>query len=83
MKTASHLVDEILEAIWIARENDQSLISELVVDCPHDVDDLNVPQCLTELESEGFVRISGENVSLTEPGEDRARNIIRDRKSVV
>ena len=77
MKTASHLVDETLEAIWIARENDQSLILELVVDCPHDVTDLNVPECLIELESEGLVRISGENVTLTETGEDRARNIIR------
>ncbi len=77
MQIESHLVDEILEAIWVARETGPSLIGSLQVDCTMDVADLDVPAYLAEMQRDGLVQLAGDQVEFTEGGFSRARDIIR------
>lgn len=73
----THLVDEILESVWIAEEDGNTHADALVVDCPHDVGEYNLPECLDELEKDGLISMDDGYVGFTEPGRNRARNLIR------
>lgn len=73
----SHLIDEILEAIWIAEENGQAEIDTLRVDCNHDVGPYELPDSLGQMSEMGLLTIDGKAIKMTGEGEDRARNLIR------
>ncbi len=72
-----HLVDEILEAVWIADENGDMRISKLTVDCPHDMMDIEVPECINQLNADGLLVVKGDEVAFTASGRKQARDIIR------
>src|SRR5262245_51254491 len=75
--------DEILELIWRRREDGDcsvaSLLEEGDAGVPGAGDD-DTPRVLQALEQEGLVRISGDEVHLTESGEHRARTVIRGHR---
>ncbi len=71
------LIDEILEAIWIAHEDGQSRIEQLHVECKHDGGKINLPESLREMEDMGLVELSEGKVELTDEGLKRARSVIR------
>ena len=73
----SHLLDEILEAVWIAKENGSSLVDNLVVDCAHDVGPYELPASLKEMVEMDLLRMDGQEVNYTPEGERKARNLIR------
>ncbi|MEE9162136.1 MAG: metal-dependent transcriptional regulator [Candidatus Neomarinimicrobiota bacterium] len=74
----SHLVDEILEAIWIAHEDQQPAEEQLQVECAHDIGEYDLPTALAEMESAGLLILAGgSKVQFTEQGRRRAGNIIR------
>ncbi|MEE9466324.1 MAG: iron dependent repressor, metal binding and dimerization domain protein, partial [Candidatus Neomarinimicrobiota bacterium] len=77
MQINSHLVDEILEAIWIAREDGRAQVDNLQVECPIDVDDFDLPGCLAQMQKDGLVKIDKDKVDFTDVGLKRARDIIR------
>ncbi len=77
MPIASHLVDEILEAVWIAREEERPKLSKLNVVCPHDVGDYDLPQCLETMAGMGLLVLSADTVDFTDEGRRQAQNIIR------
>lgn len=64
---------EMLEAVWTAKEDGTSNLAEITrragVECPDDV--------LKALVTQGLVTVEGNNVMLTEDGEREARDIIR------
>lgn len=64
---------EMLEAVWTAREDGTSDLGEIIkragVEAPDDV--------LKALEAQGLVTLEADRVSLTENGEPEARDIIR------
>ena len=73
----SHLIDEILEAVWIAQEDGRTEVADLDVQCQHDVGEYDLPTCLQELQDEGMLVIKDGRLDFTPTGRDRARNIIR------
>ena len=73
----THLVDEILESVWIAEEDGNTHVDALVIDCPHDVGEYDLPNCLGELEKDGLITLKNDQVGFTDPGRKRARNLIR------
>lgn len=73
----AHLIDEVLEAVWIAEEDGDLRIDNLSVDCPHDVLDLDVGECVAQLADAGLLTIKGEDVGFTNSGRKKARDIIR------
>ncbi len=77
MQINSHLVDEILEAIWIARENGRAQVDNLEVECPVDIDDLDLPACLAQMQKDDLVTIDKNEVDFTGEGFKRAKDIIR------
>jgi DtxR family Mn-dependent transcriptional regulator len=72
-----HLIDEILEAVWIADEDGDMRISNLNVDCPHDTQDVEIAECITRLADDGLLAVRGEEVDFTTSGREQARDIIR------
>ena len=72
-----HLIDEILEAVWIADEDGDLRIANLKVDCPHDMLDIEIPECITQLADDGLLAVRGEEVEFTPAGRKQARDIIR------
>ncbi|MFC1543536.1 metal-dependent transcriptional regulator [Candidatus Neomarinimicrobiota bacterium] len=80
LKTAmkkSCLIDEILEAIWIAHENGQPQQERLRVDCKHDGGEIDLPGSLQEMADMGLVVLTEGIIEFTDAGRKRARNIIR------
>lgn len=73
----SCLIDEILEAVWIAHENSQPELEQLHVDCRHDGGEINLPESLKEMAEMGLVVLTGGRVEFTDAGRKRARNVIR------
>ncbi|MFC1620088.1 metal-dependent transcriptional regulator [Candidatus Neomarinimicrobiota bacterium] len=73
----SHLIDEILEAVWEAEETGQREAAKLEVVCPHDVEEFDLPSSLKEMEKEGLLALEGKEVVFTDQGRERARNLIR------
>jgi DtxR family Mn-dependent transcriptional regulator len=73
----SNLIDEILEAIWIAQEGGNSEVTSLEVAKEHDVEDFDLSSCLKELETTGLLVLDNGHVEFTEEGRAQARNIIR------
>ena len=76
----SHLLDEILEAIWIAEEDGSSLIADLKVECSHDVGPYDLPTSLQEMSAMDLLTIDGPNVVFNEEGRHQARNLIRRQR---
>lgn len=72
-----HLQDEILEAIWIAEENQNTRVSDLQVDCQHDIGDYNLAECLDELAGRDLIQLSEGQVTLSVTGRKEARSLIR------
>lgn len=73
----SHLIDEILEAIWEAEEAGQLEAAKLEVACAHNMEDFDLPSSLKEMEKEGLLVLVGKEVSFTAKGREQARNLIR------
>ena len=73
----SHLIDEILEAVWVAQEDGRTDVADLDVQCQHDVGEYDLPTCLQELQESDMLVIKNGQVDFTPTGRDRARNIIR------
>ena len=73
----SHLTDEILEAVWVAKENGQCDADNLVIDCAHDVGPYNLPDSLIEMTAMDLLSIDGQEINFTTEGERKARNLIR------
>lgn len=73
----SHLIDEILEAVWVAEEEGHREAAKLKVVCPHDMEEFDLPSCLKEMEGEGLLTLEGKEVAFTDKGRERARNLIR------
>lgn len=73
----THLIDEILESVWIAEEDGNTHVNALVVDCTHDVGEYDLPDCLVELEKDGLITLHNDQVGFTEAGRKRGRNLIR------
>lgn len=73
----SHLIDEILEAVWVAHEDGRKDVADLDVQCQHDVGDYDLPSCLKELAEGELLVLQGGRVDFTAKGRDQARNIIR------
>jgi len=71
------LIDEILEAIWIAHEDGQSQVEQLHVECKHDGGKIDMPESLQEMEDLGLIELSKGKIELTDAGYKRARNVIR------
>ncbi|UCH11558.1 MAG: metal-dependent transcriptional regulator, partial [Fidelibacterota bacterium] len=72
-----NLIDEILEAVWIAQEEGHSEVSRLEVAEDHDVEDFDLPSCLKELEAAGLLVLNNGLVDFTDEGRARARSLIR------
>lgn len=73
----SHLVDEILEAVWIAHEDGRPEAANLEVECRHDVEEYDLPAYLREMEADGLLVFKAGRVEFTPEGRTRARDIIR------
>ena len=73
----SCLIDEILEAVWIAHEDGQPQIERLHVECKHDGGGFDLPESLREMAEMGLVGLKGGAVEFTDAGRKRARNVIR------
>ncbi|MQY62715.1 MAG: hypothetical protein GH143_00140, partial [Calditrichaeota bacterium] len=71
----SCLVDEILEAVWLAHEDDQPQVEQLHVECKHDAGEFDLSEALQEMDEMGLVVLAEGNVEFTEAGRKRARNI--------
>ncbi|MEW6408988.1 MAG: metal-dependent transcriptional regulator [Nitrospirota bacterium] len=66
-------LDEILELIWILREEGISGVKELIKRVEED----DIEKLLEHLVEEGFIEISGDTVRFKKEGEKRASDIIR------
>ena len=77
----SHLIDEILEAVWIAKEGGESTIENIVVDCAHDVGPYDLPASFEEMVSLNLLTIDGDLLNFTTAGENKARNLIRRHRA--
>ena len=73
----SHLRDEILEAIWVAKEGGNCSIDSLIVDCSHDVGPYELPASLNEMKDEDLITIDDAGIDFTDAGHNKARNLIR------
>ena len=72
-----NLIDEILEAVWIAEEGGHTEVTSLEVAREHDVEAFDLASCLKELETAGLLVLDNGQVAFTEEGRTRARSIIR------
>ncbi|MFB0516886.1 MAG: metal-dependent transcriptional regulator [Candidatus Neomarinimicrobiota bacterium] len=73
----SHLIDEILETVWVAHEDGRPEAATLEVKCRHDVGEFDLQACLQEMEVAGLLVLKEGRVDFTDEGRTRARNIIR------
>ena len=73
----SHVIDEILEAVWEAEEAGQLEAAKLKVVCPHNMGDFDLPSSLKEMEKAGLLKLEGKEVAFTDQGREQARNLIR------
>jgi len=71
------LIDEILEAVWIAHENGKSAVKDIHVECVHYLGDYDLPTCLKTMAEYDLVVVKGKRVDFTAQGRGRARNVIR------
>lgn len=70
-------VEEILEHVWTEREQGRDDASGiLAASASEHAPDVRAAD-LRELAAAGLVRLDGEHVALTEPGEARARDVVR------
>ena len=67
------ILEEILEAIWKADEEDGATIEEVRRCCPKEISDAD----LEALEKQGFITVNGGSVSLTASGRKEAETIVR------
>lgn len=71
-------IDEVLEAIWVARENNKSSIENVKIICADDaVEKVDVEQTLRELERLEMVKSHGGTVEFLASGEKHAEGVIR------
>ncbi len=73
----SCLIDEILEAVWLAQEDGQPQIEQLQVECKHDAGEFDLSEALNEMADMGLVALEGGLVEFTEAGRKKARDVIR------
>ncbi len=73
----SCLIDEILEAVWLAHEDGQPQVEQLQVECKHDTAEFDLSEALHEMADMGLVSLREGMVEFTEVGRKRARNVIR------
>lgn len=66
-------VDELLELIWTMRETGSKSLRHLLTSTM----EADAEKALEEMEKKALVKISGDEIFLTEKGEKRARGIIR------
>ncbi|UCD38167.1 MAG: metal-dependent transcriptional regulator [Fidelibacterota bacterium] len=71
------LIDEILEAVWIAHEEGRPDVTDLNVECKHDVGAFDLSSALSEMEALGLLKLVEGRVEFTTEGRAKARNIIR------
>ena len=69
----NELRDEILEMLWTLREKGSSKYSNLV----NAIDSSDVAEVIHKMEKSDMLAVSGEDVELTDRGEERARDLIR------
>jgi DtxR family Mn-dependent transcriptional regulator len=67
------LRDEILEMLWTLRERGSNKYSHLI----NAIDSSDVTEVIHKMEKSNLLAVSGEDVELTERGEERARDLIR------
>ena len=71
-----HKIEEILEFIWTLRERGSSSVKELM--SIEEIERVQADeQTLKTMESMGLVRVDGDSITLTERGEEEAREAIR------
>lgn len=68
--------DEILEQIWSRREEGDDTLAGLL----RASGEAEAPVLVEQLRREGYVRLDGDRIQLTESGEDRARLITRGHR---
>lgn len=71
--TTQQQIDEILELLWMQREqgqNDLCLVEK-------EANNLQEPNLLTEMEATGWIRKSGQQMAFTDKGEKAATQLIR------
>ena len=73
----SCLIEEILEAVWLAHEDGQPRIEQLQVECKHDAGEFDLTEALDEMADMGLVALTGGLVEFTEAGRKKARDVIR------
>ncbi len=73
----SCLIDEILEAVWLAHEDGRPQVEQLHVECKHNGGDFDLSEYLHEMADMGLVSLKEGMVEFTEAGRKRARNVIR------
>ena len=72
-----HLIDEILEAVWIAREAGEDEILKLKVECQHEIGPINLQAGIDEMVMKGLLTHKSGRVAFAGAGEARARSLIR------
>ena len=73
-ESREHLIDEHLEAVWLAREQDhEGEVPEILRLTPGG----GQPEILDAMHQEGLARIHGDRLELTEGGRDRAELLVR------
>ncbi|MEE9166894.1 MAG: metal-dependent transcriptional regulator [Candidatus Neomarinimicrobiota bacterium] len=79
MKVDPSPIDEILEAIWVAREENRDTIADITRVCGHQYHgkEVNVEETLPQMQTLNLVLLNGGAVELQSEGEKRAMGIIR------
>lgn len=72
-------IDEVLEAIWVAREASQTSINDIQVVCERELDDthIDVEATLGEMKRLNLVKLESSRVEFKPKGEREAEGIIR------
>ena len=71
-------IDEVLEAIWVAREDNKTSIKNVKTICSGDAtDEVDVERTLSELERLEMVKSHGDTVEFLASGEKHAEGVIR------
>jgi DtxR family Mn-dependent transcriptional regulator len=70
---ASKLRDEILESLWVLRENGSDYYEDVI----REVDDNDASDVIRKMEKAGYVIITEDRISFSDKGEERARDLVR------
>ena len=73
MVLSQQKAEEILEAIWVADEENQFALPHIRAHCPEDIDDDEI----AELEGDGLITRQDERVLFTAQGKAQARGVVR------